>query len=477
MNRRTNDQVLDALAEDFIPDRTDITAQILASLPKNDRVFSWQRTGRLAVIVVTLAVVALFASIPGAASAFRQWFGFLPGAGLIDGSAAVRVLKEPVLLERDGVTVTVEQVTALPDRTVIQYRVSGIPADAYPAHLPGSDAQGFQNACAMPAFIRLPDGTELTHTGYNALMGTMYVSEYETYFMLKPLPGNVSDFTLVMPCIEGTEREAVPEAWEFPLHLVPYAGDSALLPVSEPPTLTGQGQTPVGLTALSTETNAEPLPNYGVRLVVDKVVELPDGDLVYGSLRWDELALYSLVEPESYRLVDAQGHQIRITQVSPDLSQMPAPGSHLIPLAFKVSGPVLQPGKVTLTVDRLRAILPIKDAGFVLDTNAAQDENQQWPVNQDIQAGPYTIRAVSASRLDDGYQFTFQVGPEIGCVDVFIQGTNALKGTCGPGVTTAEFDGGIPTGKLTVIIANLDITLDGAWQAIWLPPEAAPSGE
>jgi hypothetical protein len=45
---------------------------------------------------------------------------------------------------------------------------------------------------------------------------------------------------------------------------------------------------------------------------------------------------------------------------------------------------------------------------------------------------------------------------------------------CGQGVSTVQFDGEVPSGQLTIIIANLEVRLIGSWQATWLPPEATP---
>jgi hypothetical protein len=426
--------------------------------------------------LLAITLIVFVAGLPGVVSAMRQWLGYLPGVGMVDRATPVRVLPEAVSSEREGVTVTVKQVTALPDRTVIQYQVSGIPESAYPKHLPGSDPEGFQNSCFDPIFIRLPDGTALTYTGYNAISGNVSVPEYEASFTVKPVPGDINDVTVVMPCIQGTERDAIPGAWEFAIHLVDHLvampEQAQLMPVIELPSPT-PAQTAAGPEP-STSAPADKT-DHDIWLTLEKVIQMPDGDQLYGSLQWGENAPYSALTLDAEKMTDAQGQRVPFWSISPDPSQMPAPGSRMVPLAFKMGGPIQQPGPLTLKVNRLLANLHVEDTHFDLDTSAALDENQQWVLNRDFQVGEYSFRVVSATRLADGYEFSLQTGPDINCVELYIQGTNL--GQCGSEVIRLQYDGEVPAGKLTVVISNLDVALSGDWQATWLPPESAPSSK
>jgi len=472
MNTRTNDQILDAVAGDIILDQTDITPRIMAKIRQENHAIRKGYVSRLALLSLIIAIIILSVSVPGIASAMRQLFGFLPGVGLVDRFAPVRVLQEAVSQEREGVRVTVEQVIALPERTVIQFKVGGIPDSAYPKHLAGSDPQGYKNPCVDPLYLRLPDGTTLTNLGYNALSGTTNVPEYEASFTVEPVPGDINELTLVMPCIEGTERDALPGDWEFPLRLVTAPETMNPAPVFEV----------LSPTPARSETGPDSVPNLApadtgqiwdedIQLALDTVVVLPDGDQVYGSLRWGESAPYSVVTLESFEMTNALEQRIPSMQISPDPSRMPATGERFVPLAFKVAGPVQVPGPVTLTVDRLTASLPVEDARFVFDTGPDPHKNQEWVLNQDIQVGEYSLRLVSVTRLADGYEFSVKPGPGVGCVDLYIQGNNDQRVSCGQGITRVQFGGKIPSGVLTVVIANLEVHLTGSWQAIWRPPE------
>jgi hypothetical protein len=467
MNRRTNDQILDAVAADFVVDQTDILPRIMDKIGTENCALQ-NRTIRYAFLSLVITLSILIMSIPEVTSAMRQLFVFLPGVGMVEQSAPVRVLQEVVTQKHDGVTVTVEQLYALPGRTVIRYTVSGIPISAYPKNLPDKDAQWFQNACVEPLFLRLPDGKILTYTGYNAISGTRNVAQYEQTFTLEPVPGNVDAVTLVMPCIDGTERDAIEENWEIPLRLVPVSATIKFLPVHNLPIPTAdRSETTTPLVAKEQPSDRD------IWVTLDQVVVLPDGYQVYGQLHWADDAPYSAVSLDSYTMTDAQGKQFPALQISPDPSTIPAPGSHFVPLAFQVNGPAVQPGPLTLSLNGLYASLPIQDKNtrFVFDTSSIPDENQRWVLNQGFQVGKYTFRVGSITRLGDGYEFSIESSPEVGCVDLYIEGTNPVCGKCGQSATKVQFNGEVPSGVLTVGIANLDVHLTGTWQVDWLPPE------
>ena len=53
--------------------------------------------------------------------------GYIPGVGIVEQGAPLRVLAEPVTVEQQGISVTVSKVVADFTRTFISYRVDGIP--------------------------------------------------------------------------------------------------------------------------------------------------------------------------------------------------------------------------------------------------------------------------------------------------------------------------------------------------------------
>jgi hypothetical protein len=493
MNRRTNSQILDAVAGDFIVDQTNIAPKIMAVAVKENHLGRAIRISQYAFVSLMVALALLILSVPGVTSAMRQWFGFLPGVGMVDQAEPVRVLQEPVSLARGGITVQVRQVYALPDRTVIQYSVSGIPESAYPQNLPGSDTQGYKNACVEPIFLRLPDDKTLTYTGFNAVSGTRNVSQYEQQFTVQPVPADTDSVTLVMPCIDGTERDAIPGSWELPLKLVRATEQAQIIPVysvstiapavtetldpAKPSSGTPSGEMPE--TAIPAD-GAFPAPvsQPGIRITVDQVIPLPNGDeIIYGKVQWDDQTPYSAVELDQYEIVDAQGQRVPYDLVSPDMAKMPAPGDRFVPFAFQIKGAVEGRGPLSLKVHQMHANAHYQETGFTLDTGAAPSNHQQWQMNQDIQVGQYLIRVLTTTRLANGYEFTFETDPTVGCVDVYIPGANQVRVQCGKGMTKIEYDGPVPTGIVRIGIANLDVTLPGDWQATWQTPEITTQGK
>jgi len=196
---------------------------------------------------ITLALIiyaiALFTA-PVMARAFQHLFGYLPGAGIVDQSIEPRQLAEPVSQTRDGVALTVESALLSADLTIIEVKVAGIPASAYPIK---ATPPGKRQMCSSPVFLRLPDGAtlEMDIRSNQATLGSEFgAAESKNTWTLEPVPANIETATLVMPCILGLQPSAAPENWEVPLHFVPveahYAapGVPSQLPVATPEPLT-----------------------------------------------------------------------------------------------------------------------------------------------------------------------------------------------------------------------------------------------
>ena len=58
--------------------------------------------------------------------------GYIPGVGLVEQDPSTRILKEPVSLTRDGITVSVNQAVITSTETRLDYGISGVPLSAYP---------------------------------------------------------------------------------------------------------------------------------------------------------------------------------------------------------------------------------------------------------------------------------------------------------------------------------------------------------
>ncbi len=90
------------------------------------------------------------------------------------------MLAEPVSIERDGITLTVEQVWAASDRTLIQFSVEGLAM--------AKASYGFsRNGCLDPAPLRLP-GDDLKITQPQSTSGWATGYELKSFYPGDPIP-------------------------------------------------------------------------------------------------------------------------------------------------------------------------------------------------------------------------------------------------------------------------------------------------
>ena len=164
----------------------------------------------LAVVLAALVLITLIIGPTRVYAAVRQLLlGYIPGVGIVDSSSPIRVLAEPVSQTRDGITITVTSATLTADRTHVEYRIFGVPRSAYPN---SEDVHG----CFGSEYLLLPDGTKLER-----------MQDYP------PVPADVAQAQLVIPCIGETLPGTVPENWALPLRFVPAPADMTVMPVIE----------------------------------------------------------------------------------------------------------------------------------------------------------------------------------------------------------------------------------------------------
>jgi len=248
MSNKTHFQMLDDTAGDLIPDTIDLMPRIAAQL--NERKSLMQIFRARPVLVMVIAILA-FLVLSGVAYAIGKVMGYIPGIGMIDQSTQLRVLAEPISVTRDGITLTVEQVVLSADKTVLVYKIEGIPEDAYapweentsnsysvvvttegtPESRPvPTEVTPEFSSCVPDVYFLLPDGSTLhMHTGE----GTGWMTGFENRSVYGPLPAGVNEVTLIMPCVEGALVGRLPENWEVPLRFESAPSDMIVLPVVE----------------------------------------------------------------------------------------------------------------------------------------------------------------------------------------------------------------------------------------------------
>ncbi len=407
---------------------------------------------RRPVWVVAIIVLFLLVGILGVVgpqrvlAAFRQLFGYIPGVGIVDQSAPIRVLAEPVSLTRDGITLEVTSGTLTGDQTHIEYRSFGVPGTAYPDR---EDVVG----CLEREYLRLPDGTKI---------------EVEA-----PIPANMNEATFVLPCIFNTLPGTVPTDWELPLKFVAAPPEMTVMPVTElsPTPETNPVQDTVVLEGNSTVTPAAPEDHA---VTVSKEIETEDGYILVGSFQ-PQTQAGERIQATGATLTDASGKEIPYTHpmdVSPD-SPDPNVGGSGWATQFKGRG-LVYPLTITFTGVPVHEADPSATAEFTFDAGSNPQPGQEWMINQDIHLAGYALKLVSITADSrGGYSFRFQ-GDKVYGVGVQIAGFTATGGGGGssPGgmVNVSKSYAQLPTGVLKVILSHLTVTSDPlTWQGQWSP--------
>jgi len=403
-----------------------------------------------ALVVIFLLAAALLAVGPQRVfAAFQELFGYIPGVGIIDQSAPIRVLAEPVSVSRAGISITVTSATLSGDRTHIDYRIFGVPGSAYPGR---EDVIG----CTQPEYLRLPDGTKLGRLDQD----------------FAPVPAGVNEAVFVIPCIPDTLPGKAPENWELPLRFVPAPPDLTVMPVIELSPSPQPSPTP-GATALPENGVATPTAPERAAVTVDKVIETGDGYILVGQLQPQSQAGEWPQFTGAPKIQDASGKSVPYTipqDVNPD-------GVNGWAVQFQAAG-LAYPLTITFSGVDIRQADPGATAEFTFDAGSNPQPGQQWTPNQDIQLAGHTLKLVSITAdSGGGYSFEFQGDPQVDSAGVQIVGytPNGGGGGGGAGLTNGTFSvtlsyAHLPTGTLTVTLSDLTVVSDPiTWQGQWAP--------
>jgi hypothetical protein len=414
------------------------------------------------IMVGILLISGLFVAGPQrVVAAMYELIGYIPGIGIVDTNAPIRVLLEPVSVEKDGITVKVVSAVLTGSGTHINYQVTGVPESTYPGQNEGL-------GCSKAGYLRLPDGTEL---GY--FTGAYLADPIKIKFM--PVPPDVNEAVLVMPCIINTLPGSVPENWEIPLKFAPAPSDLPVIPVIEispsPESHTLESQVMVDG---KTEVAASPKNNP---VMVNKVIETADGYILMGRVQTPEGEI--TVPAGAFQIRDASGKTV--DHIYPDdiNLDLTTENPNEIPwiTQIKTSGLVYP---LTISFPMITIYQPDASgsAGFEFDAGSNPQVGQELASGQEIQILGHTLKLISlkvGSR--NGYDFVFQADPEVYGASIQIEGYTSI-GVLGGGNEGGVFERSLaftetPTNRLKVIVTNLSLVNDAiTLQGQWSPEEA-----
>ncbi len=454
-----------------------------------------RRAAFVLMAVLALMVITLLAIGPERAlAALRGLLGYIPGIGFVDNEAGLRVLAEPVSQTGAGVTVTIEEVIADSQRTVVVYTADGLSVAA-------ANSRGEGGPFGSTQSLRLPDGTILEvvqASGYGGIPEPLIDAfrpeggwpNYASRLVYPPVDADVDELTLIIPILETMPAGAAPENWELTFRLRAAPADMALAPI----TVLAQPSQPASASSPATrETGTSGLSNVATRngftFRLDNVVELEDGFVLTGSLDWEDSAfptgdgmVSGAVIPT---LTDAGGQVIPIEEVRLDALY----GDHQMPWSYRTHRKIFS-GRLVLSLSTIDTTLFLPAAGFEVDLGPDPQIGQSWEIHRDFDFAGQTVRLVSLrmrespdSCWESALEFTFtsdEAGFSALVEDAAPQAP--AQGICGGGgggggpVDPTVFYGlvtysDIPSGLHRFSIsASVPHVVDGPWEIAWQPP-------
>ncbi len=438
-------RLLESVAQSLAPHNTDLLPRIRAAYQKEKRMKPVRRI-TTAILIILLAFTILFLTVPDVAMALRRIFGFIPGVGIVDQSAAIRILAEPVSMTRDGITLTVEQVVLTSDKTVVTYKVDGIPQKARP-----EGESGFACNPSTPTLL-LPDGTKLN---MNGVIGGWRDAGYQTNLIYLPIPVDVDTVKFLLPCLEGVAPAAAPQDWELTLRFVPAPPDLTVVPIFEiatpipPPTVAAS----VSL--------AESDSFMGLTYHLESMKRTEQGYILETSIQW-EAGLYAdsgVGTGADVTLTDASGKDIDLSFLQDQKYNLPGDPRRSL-AGYSINNESFA-APLTLTLPWVGANLPLESKPkFTFDPGANPQPGQEWQINQTIDVLGYSVKIISARYVtnDDlkdkdwmrfmpeelyGFEFTLEAAPAFRSIALAVQSGYSADGGGTSGTPTVRDENGI----------------------------------
>lgn len=424
----------------------------------------------LAVLVALLILLAL----SGVAYALSRSLGYIPGLGVVDQSAPLRVLAEPVTVTRAGITLTVEQMVVSTDQTILTYQVEGIPAEAYPDDEEGEappsqahsiivttegtpeDPQSFagdENRCSVDGQLLFPDGSTLIS---REAQGNGWISGFENRVVFDAIPADIDNVIFSVACIYGTKPGALPGDWEVPLQLVSAPPDLNVFPVTNV------------VSSAPTEGTLQ------AAMVLEQVIETDNSYILIGRFRSVGLPENAKAMGLSHfiRITDANGRAVEAFTYN-NIAPVNIYGE--FPWGYEIRGKQ-HAWPLTLTIDSVIAEFNDPTTEFEFDTGPQPQAGQKWILDKDVQLEGYTIRVRSIERTVNGYAFIFKADPDVTGIAPNIEDFPFQSGSGGEAgfgqgnlFFNIEYDQEPPSGRLTIELGWLRANVHGPWQIQWKP--------
>jgi hypothetical protein len=425
---------------------------------------------------LAILLLALLIASPRVAEALKRLLGYVPGVGYMEQGNSLRMLTAPVMLEKDGLTLTIEKGAADPQRTVLLGHIAGyFTPDRYN-----------ERYCDTPARLVLPDGRMLglkqSETSLNGRKDSPSGSYYIRY-VFEATPAGQLEATLEIPCLmnDSSFRD-----WRLGIHFQ-VADEAQVMPVIELPTPAADEilppTNPVAVPASPSGMTLE-----GFSIMLESETPLEDGYILSGSYQWaDSRFDVFAVQINDPRITDANGRSANFETVEPLTSFDPA--LKKLPFAYQIHGKDYA-WPLTITVNSVTVNLP-DEALFQFDAGANPKVGQRWDVDIDVPIAGHIIHVqtieLTAGRTPTqmGFTFTMTSDPEVMGASIHDlnpisdDGSGGGGGGGGGGGDNASavgpfsygwaLEGYSPAGVKTFVVSNLAVMFKGTWQVTWRP--------
>ena len=465
MKPLTPHQILDEIAQEHTSRHIHLSNGILSQIRKeNQKTMNTRRTAIGFLVLAALLVVLL--NNPTVVRAIQRLLGYVPGVGMVEQSAPLRMLESPVEIKRGDTVVKVLQAVLDAEHTIVDIQVENLPAPT------SSQTAQPDNMCHQYPQLRLKDGTTLRGKTSTA---DFWLSGYRRTMVFPALPLSDDSAVLVVPCLEGSNPEADEPAWEIPLKFVAAPPDMTVFPLidlptpTDAPTLTPQQQATV-------QQNARIPAADELSLTLSKYIQTDDGIILAGGMQTAATDFHiSAVDTIAIHLHDAAGQDIPLEE---DYSLIDSLSDEMLgitaPIIVRSAGGYTS-GKATLTVDSAWVDVNVSGVTFDFDPGQNPQPNQTWQLDQVVKIAGYTIRFTTA-QMDphsNGLTFQYEAPNTIGGVVVMDPDHKILGGGGGPGSTGFTYAGEFPQGVLHLTVTGLSVNISGTWQTTVDLPELA----
>ncbi len=468
MKLMTPHQILDEIAQEHTPRHIHLSNGILSKIRKEKQ--KTMNTRRIAIgFLVLAALLVVLLNNPTVARAIQRLLGYVPGVGMVEQSAALRMLENPVEMKRGDTVVKVTQAVLDSEHTLVEIQVENLPAPSSP-----QTAQP-DKMCHQYPQLRLKDGTTLLGKSNAA---DYWMSGYRRAMAFPALPLSEDSAVLVIPCLEGSYPEANEPAWEIPIQFVAAPPDITVFPLIDLPTPT---TAPTGTPAQqATAQQSARIPAADeLSLTLSKYIQTDNGIILAGGLQTTSTDFHiSFVDPSAIHLHDAAGQEIPLEE---DYSLIDSLSDEMLGITLPIivrSAGSFTPGKATLTVDSAWMDVNVNGVAFDFDPGENPQPNQTWQLDQVVEIAGYTIRFTTAQMAPNGsgLNFQYEAPDTVDGVVVMDPDHKILGGGGGPGSTGFTYAGEFPQGVLHLTVTGLSVNITGGWQTtVELPEMANPT--